>query len=122
MQRSCRGRGQQSQTLDAPQDRGEQWSRDRHLRHLEHDAPGAMHRLRTDLDEFVPQRRQRPVFHGGRQRQPPQEVAQIIRQGEELQTHLSGRVAAALMAKAPELLAKPPSIEKVDVLAAKMPR
>lgn len=33
--------------------------------------------------------------------------------------HLSGRVAAALMAKAPDLLAKAPSIEKVDVLAAK---
>jgi quinol monooxygenase YgiN len=37
------------------------------------------------------------------------------------QTHLSGKVAAALMAKAPELLAKPPSIEKIDVLAAKLP-
>ena len=37
------------------------------------------------------------------------------------QAHLSGRVAAALMAKASELLAKPPSIEKVDVLAAKLP-
>ncbi|HEY6308049.1 MAG TPA: antibiotic biosynthesis monooxygenase [Candidatus Angelobacter sp.] len=37
------------------------------------------------------------------------------------QAHLSGRVAAALMAKAPDLLAKPPSIEKVDVLAAKLP-
>jgi quinol monooxygenase YgiN len=37
------------------------------------------------------------------------------------QAHLTGRVAAALMAKAPELLAKPPSIEKVDVLAAKLP-
>ncbi len=35
------------------------------------------------------------------------------------QAHLAGRVAAALMAKAPELLAKAPSIEKVDVLAAK---
>src|SRR5262249_50414003 len=34
------------------------------------------------------------------------------------QAHLSGRVAAALMAKAPELLAKPPQIEKIDVLAA----
>jgi quinol monooxygenase YgiN len=33
--------------------------------------------------------------------------------------HLGGRVAAALMAKAPELLAKAPVIEKVDVLAAK---
>jgi quinol monooxygenase YgiN len=37
------------------------------------------------------------------------------------QAHLSGRVAAALMAKAPELLAKPPEIQKVDVLAAKLP-
>jgi quinol monooxygenase YgiN len=35
--------------------------------------------------------------------------------------HLSGRVAAALMAKAPDLLATPPVIEKVDVLAAKLP-
>jgi quinol monooxygenase YgiN len=37
------------------------------------------------------------------------------------QAHLSGRVAAALMAKASELFAKPPAIEKVDVLAAKLP-
>jgi len=37
------------------------------------------------------------------------------------QAHLSGRVAAALMAKAAELLNAPPTIEKVDVLAAKLP-
>ncbi len=37
------------------------------------------------------------------------------------EAHLAGRVAAALMAKAPDLLAKPPSIEKIDVLAAKLP-
>ena len=37
------------------------------------------------------------------------------------QAHLSGKVAAALMAKASELFAKPPAIEKVDVLAAKLP-
>jgi len=36
------------------------------------------------------------------------------------QAHLSGKVAAALMAKAPELLATSPSIEKIDVLAAKL--
>jgi quinol monooxygenase YgiN len=35
--------------------------------------------------------------------------------------HLSGRVAAALMAKAPDLLAQPPVIENVDVLAVKLP-
>jgi quinol monooxygenase YgiN len=34
--------------------------------------------------------------------------------------HLSGRLAAALMQKAPELLAQPPTIEKVGVLAAKL--
>ncbi|MEO7704948.1 MAG: antibiotic biosynthesis monooxygenase [Thermoflexales bacterium] len=37
------------------------------------------------------------------------------------QAHLSGKVAAALMAKAAELFATPPTIEKVDVLAAKLP-
>lgn len=34
------------------------------------------------------------------------------------QAHLTGPIAAALMAKAPDLLARPPVIEKVDVLAA----
>jgi quinol monooxygenase YgiN len=37
------------------------------------------------------------------------------------QAHLSGKVAAALMAKASDLLSEPPSIAKVDVLAAKLP-
>lgn len=37
------------------------------------------------------------------------------------QAHLAGRVAAALMAKAGELLAQPPVIEKHDILAAKLP-
>jgi quinol monooxygenase YgiN len=35
--------------------------------------------------------------------------------------HLSGEIAKALMAKAGELLAKPPQIEKVDILASKAP-
>jgi quinol monooxygenase YgiN len=35
--------------------------------------------------------------------------------------HLNGKVAAALMARAAELFAKPPAIEKIDVLAAKLP-
>jgi quinol monooxygenase YgiN len=37
------------------------------------------------------------------------------------QAHLSGRVAAALMAKASELLEQPPVIEQVGVFAAKLP-
>jgi quinol monooxygenase YgiN len=36
------------------------------------------------------------------------------------QAHLAGQIAAALMAKAPELLAQPPTIEPVDILAAKL--
>jgi quinol monooxygenase YgiN len=36
--------------------------------------------------------------------------------------HLNGKVAAALMAKAGELFATPPKIEKIDVLAAKLPK
>lgn len=41
---------------------------------------------------------------------------------EGRQAHLSGPIAAALMANAKELLvAPPPHIEQVDVLAAKLP-
>jgi len=36
------------------------------------------------------------------------------------QAHLQGKVAAALMAKGPELLASAPKIEKISVLAAKV--
>jgi quinol monooxygenase YgiN len=37
------------------------------------------------------------------------------------QAHLSGRVAAALAEKASELFTNSPTIEKVDILAAKLP-
>ena len=36
------------------------------------------------------------------------------------QAHMAGQIAAALMAKAPDLLAEPPSIQNIDVLAAKL--
>ena len=35
------------------------------------------------------------------------------------EAHLSGKVAAALLARAEKLFSEPPSIEKVDVLATK---
>lgn len=38
------------------------------------------------------------------------------------QAHLSGKVAAALRSKADELFAQSPTIEKIDVLAAKLPQ
>ena len=37
------------------------------------------------------------------------------------QAHLSGRLASALVQRAGELFTQPPSIEPVDVLAAKLP-
>ena len=37
------------------------------------------------------------------------------------EAHLNGKVAAALMSKADELLAKPPAIHKVALLADKLP-
>ncbi len=37
------------------------------------------------------------------------------------EAHLNGPIAKALMAKASELLASPPDIKKIDVLAAKLP-
>jgi len=40
---------------------------------------------------------------------------------EGQQAHLEGDVAAALMKKAPELFAEDPDIQKLDVLATKMP-
>jgi len=36
------------------------------------------------------------------------------------EAHLSGPIAAALMAKWKELLSEPPNIKKVDILAAKL--
>ena len=38
-----------------------------------------------------------------------------------LVAHLDGKVAAALMEKAPELFSEAPKVEKVDVLADKLP-
>lgn len=38
---------------------------------------------------------------------------------QDRQTHLDGKVAAALMAKASEFLSEPPQIHKISILAAK---
>ncbi|MFF7382012.1 putative quinol monooxygenase [Streptomyces griseoluteus] len=37
------------------------------------------------------------------------------------QTHLSGRLGSALMERAGELFSEPPSVERLDVLAHKIP-
>ena len=38
------------------------------------------------------------------------------------QTHLNGPIAKALMANAPNLFSAPPSIEKTEILGAKLPQ
>jgi quinol monooxygenase YgiN len=46
-------------------------------------------------------------------------IFDVFRDEAGRQAHLTGPIAKALMAKAPDLLAKPPAIEKIDVLGAK---
>ncbi len=46
-------------------------------------------------------------------------IFDTFEQEEGRTAHLNGPIAAALMAKAPELLSQPPVIEKVDLLAVK---
>jgi quinol monooxygenase YgiN len=48
-------------------------------------------------------------------------IFDTFEQEEGRKAHLSGPIAAALMAKAPELLAQPPVIESVELLAVKTP-
>lgn len=48
-------------------------------------------------------------------------IVDVFPDDESRQAHLDGPVAAALIEKAGELLAEPPQIEYVDVLAAKLP-
>src|SRR5262245_60646870 len=48
-------------------------------------------------------------------------IFDVFEDDDGREDHLAGQVAAALMKKAPELLARTPIIEKLDVLAAKLP-
>ena len=77
-----------SQALDCPEDVSEQFSRNCHLRHLEDHLPGVAHNLRPDLDQFLPQRGQRPVTHGSWQHRLTQKVPQVVCQNEQQQPHL----------------------------------
>ncbi len=49
-------------------------------------------------------------------------IFDAFRDDADRNAHLAGPIAAALMANARELLAEPPQIEQVDVLAAKLPK
>lgn len=49
-------------------------------------------------------------------------ITDVFADDEGRRRHLEGDIAAALMARAPELLAEAPEIVPVEVLAAKLPR
>lgn len=44
--------------------------------------------LRANLDQLLPQGRQRPVLHAPGKRQPAKEIPEIVRQGEQLEPDL----------------------------------
>jgi quinol monooxygenase YgiN len=49
-------------------------------------------------------------------------VFDAFRDAAGRERHLSGPIAQALMAQAPDLLVAPPTIERLEVLGAKLPR
>jgi quinol monooxygenase YgiN len=48
-------------------------------------------------------------------------IFDAFRDEQDRQSHLNGPIAQALMAQAPNLLASPPVIDRVEVLGAKLP-
>jgi quinol monooxygenase YgiN len=48
-------------------------------------------------------------------------IFDVFEDDEGRQAHLSGKVAEALMANADALLATPPAIHQLDIIAAKLP-
>ncbi|MDF5725522.1 MAG: hypothetical protein PUP91_34755 [Rhizonema sp. PD37] len=48
-------------------------------------------------------------------------IVDAFSNADDRQKHLNGQIAAALISKASELLAEPPSIEQVDIVASKLP-
>src|SRR5262249_23185540 len=75
----------QPQPADPPQNRRQQLAGHRYLRQLEDDVLGVRHHLRPDLDQLLAQGGQAPAADRPRQRQLPQEVRQVVGQGEQLQ-------------------------------------
>ena len=79
-----RRNGSSSQVINQGQDFLEQLPRHRNLGQLEGDVPAMTDDLGSNLDQLLPQRRQRPMLHLFRQSQRPHEVGKIVGQGMEL--------------------------------------
>ena len=74
--------------LEAPdplEDLPEEILRQRDLSQLERDVAVVADHRRADLDELVPQRGQAPVTDPSRKHQPPQEIAQVVGEREQLE-------------------------------------
>ena len=81
---------------------------DGHLGQLERHISGVPDHLGADLDQLAPQRRQCPSLHAGGQRQPTQEVVQVVCQQVQLPSHLiRGEVRARQVRSAHGVLAFP---------------
>ena len=61
-----------------------------HLSKLEYKPPGVAHQSPACLDESGLNACQRPAFDGLRQCESPQEVAQVVSQDEQRESHLIG--------------------------------
>ena len=85
--------------------------------------PGKEHALQTFLESALPlavKEPGTPVWFALRFGPSTFGIFDAFATEQSRQAHLNGEIAAALMAKADELLASPPSIEQVDILAAKL--
>ena len=83
------GRTQSGRILksaDPLEDRSEELSGHDDFRKLDRHVLGVPGDLGTDLDELLLQRGQRPLSHALWKCQPAEEVPEVVRQGEELQT------------------------------------
>src|SRR5262249_13464182 len=84
---STRGAGR-AQAGDPLEDPGEPLPRDGDFRQLEDDVLRVRHHLGADLDQLLPQRRERPALDRLWQYQLPKEVGQVVGQREQRQSRL----------------------------------
>ena len=70
------------------QNRPEQFTRNGDFRQLERHVSSVTDYLRPELDELVSKRRQRPMAYPLRQRQPTEEIAEIVGQREKMEPYL----------------------------------
>lgn len=94
----CR-RGWSSQVVDQPQDLSRYITRHGDRHHREGDVQAVSDDTGPDLDQLLPDRRQRPLLHLFGQRQGLHEVGQVVGQGMKLEPN---RVVLELAAWQPD--------------------